>query len=470
MVKFLKKRQSQNTSPDTDGQPLPTFNNLSAIAVVVGIVIGIGIFRLPQMVAQHSPTVYYYIGFWVLGGLISVIGALCYAELASNHPDAGGEYYFLRRAFGPAVGFLFSWGRMTVIQTGSIALAAFILGDYATVIYNLGSHSSSIYAAITIVGLTSLNIGGTHPSKKVQTFIAALVAGILILAGIAGLFADPVPSATAHSTGSFSYGSAGTAMIFVLLTYGGWNEGVYLSAEIQNVRKNMWRVLLAGLGIITLIYVLINLAYLHVLGLETLRQTDTIGVRLSNQLIGSGGSIVMAIVIIISALSTANATIITGARTNYALGRDFRLLKYIGRWNSTYNTPIQALVVQGSIALGLVLMGNFTPEAVSTMVDYTAPVFWLFILLTTSSLFIFRHRFQPDRLAFRVPLYPLTPILFIMVCLYLLYSSIVFTGWGSLVGIGILLLGIPIYYVAKGKNTTLVSTSRHTSRHHKADY
>lgn len=411
------------------------------------------------MVAQHSPTVYYYIGFWILGGVISIIGALCYAELASNHPDAGGEYYFLRKAFGPAIGFLFSWGRMTVIQTGSIALAAFILGDYATVIYNLGPHSSAIYAAITVIGLTSLNIGGTHPSKKVQTFIAALVAGLLILAGIAGLFTNPSLPVSTQSAGSFSYRSAGTAMIFVLLTYGGWNEGVYLSAEIPNVRKNMWRILLLGLGIITLIYVLINMAYLHVLGLEALRHTDTIGVTLSNQIIGPGGSTVMSVIIIISALSTANATIITGARTNYALGRDFHLLAYIGRWNSTYNTPIYALIVQGGIALGLVIMGSFTPEAVSTMVDYTAPVFWLFILMTTSSLFIFRHKKQPGSQAFRVPMYPLTPILFILVCLYLLYSSIVFTGWGSLVGIGILLLGVPAYLWAKDKNKTLISTT-----------
>lgn len=439
------------------GKPLKIFSNLNAIAVVIGIVVGIGIFRLPQMVAQNSATELHYIAFWIAGGIISIVGALCYAELASNYPDAGGEYFFLRKAFGSSVGFLFSWGRMTVIQTGSIALAAFILGDYASIIYRLGPYSSSFYAAITVTGLTILNIWGTRPSKNVQTFVTAIIAVIILLAGFAGLWAasnipKPVlPNPPAH-------GSAGAAMIFVLLTYGGWNEGVYLSAEIKNVRRNISRILLFGLGTITFLYVLINGAYLHILGLQGLQQTDTIGVTLSNKIIGSGGSMIMAVIVIISALSTANATIITGARTNYALGRDFRLLKNLGHWNSSYNTPTNALLIQGGIALGLVVMGSFTPEAVSTMVDYTAPVFWFFILLTTASLFVFRRKESIDAQSFQVPLYPLTPILFMLVCLYLLYSSIVFTGWGALVGIGILALGVPVYLIAK-KYQSLITTS-----------
>lgn len=433
------------------GQPLKIFNNLSAIAVVVGIVVGIGIFRLPSMVAQNAASELHYLAFWIAGGIISIIGALCYAELATNKPDAGGEYYFLTEAFGSSLGFLFSWGRMTVIQTGSIALAAFILGDYATVIYDLGPYSSSIYAGLTVISLTGLNILGTHPSKNVQSMMTALIVGILLLCGLAGLLsgADGAPQATSNAAVS---SSAGAAMIFVLLTYGGWNEGVYLSAEIKDVRRNMTRVLLVGLTVITILYVLINAAYLHLLGLEQLRTSDTIGVGLTNAIVGSRGSFAMAVIVIISALSTANATIITGARTNYALGRDFPLLKYIGRWDRSYNAPINALLVQGVISFVLVILGTFTQEAVSTMVDYTAPVFWFFILLTTASLFVFRNRSELNGEAFHVPFYPITPILFMLVCVYLLYSSVMFTGWGALVGIGILMLGLPVYYLARLQN------------------
>ncbi len=433
------------------GQPLQIFSNFNAIAVIVGIVVGIGIFRLPSMVAQNSATELHYISFWVAGGLISIIGALCYAELATNNPDAGGEYHFLTEAFGSMIGFLFSWGRMTVIQTGSIALAAFILGDYATVIYDLGSHSSSIYAGITVIGLTGLNILGTKPSKNVQSIVTALIIIILLVGGLFGLL-NGTEITSQPTSDSMVNSSAGAAMIFVLLTYGGWNEGVYISAEIKDVRRNMSRVLFLGLAIITIIYVLINTAYLQLLGLETLRNSDTIGVALSNQIVGPKGSLAMAAVVIISALSTANATIITGARTNYALGRDFSLLGYIGRWNPHYNAPINALIVQGVIAFGLVILGSFTQEAVSAMVDYTAPVFWFFILLTTATIFIFRNRSDSKEFPFRVPFYPLTPILFMLVCLYLLYSSVMFTGWGSLVGIGIFLLGLPVYYAAHLKD------------------
>lgn len=434
------------------GQPRPTFSNLSAAAVVIGIVVGIGIFRLPSMVAQNASSELHYLGFWLAGGLISIIGALCYAELASTKPDAGGEYHFLTEAYGPAIGFLFSWGRMSVIQTGAIALTAFILGDYASTIYHLGPFSSSIYAALTIITLTGLNIWGTDPSKNTQSFLTSLIVIVLVIAGIAGFIHEPATSVSSSSDGVSS--SAGAAMIFVLLTYGGWNEGVYLSAELKDVRKNIIRVLLIALATITLLYLLINVAYVQVLGMETLRNSDIIGVELSNRIIGSRGALVMALIVIVSALSTANATIITGARTNYALGRDFSLLRFLGRWNKTANAPINALLLQGGIALGLVGLGSFTQEAVSTMVDYTAPVFWLFILLTTGSLFIFRA--DSDNSAeqsFSVPLYPVTPILFMLICLYLLYSSIVFTGTGALIGIGILLLGLPLYYIAQLKQS-----------------
>ncbi|WP_138429399.1 APC family permease [Fodinibius saliphilus] len=424
------------------GRPLPIFGNLSAISVVVGIVIGIGIFRLPSMVAQNSASGMEYIAFWLAGGVISMLGALCYAELAANHPDAGGEYHFLTKAFGPGIGFLFSWGRMTVIQTGSIALAAFILGDYATLIYDFGPNSNAIYAGCTVISLTIVNILGTSSSKNLQTILTILIVSLLLVTGFAGLIAT---SQSAEISESSVNTSAGAAMIFVLLTYGGWNEGVYLSAELKNTRQNISRVLLIGIGIITALYLLINSAYLHALGLETLRNSDTIGVALSNQITGSHGSLIIAIVIIISAFSTANATIITGARTNYALGRDFSIFKLIGRWHSGSNAPTNALILQGVIATGLVILGSFTKEAVTTMVDYTAPVFWFFFLLTTASLIVIRIRSNEQPRSYSVPLYPATPIIFIIICSYLLYSSIVFTGWGALLGIAILLLGTPFY-------------------------
>lgn len=433
-----------------NGRPIPVFTNINTVAVIVGIVIGIGIFRLPPIVATNSGSELAFILFWIAGGFISALGALCYAELAALKPDAGGEYHFLNQGYGPSVGFLFSWGRMTVIQTGSIALAAFILGDYASLIFDLGTYSSAIYAGITVILLTGLNILGTSYSKSAQNIITSAVVFLLVITAIFSFLSDmPVTTSSPDATDTMQTGSAGAAMIFVLLTYGGWNEAAYLSAELKDVRHNMLRVLLSGIAVITFIYVLINYAYLHVLGFDALQNTEAVGVDLTKRVFGSGGGLFMALIVIVSALSTANATIITGARTNYALGRDFSLLSYLGKWDGKHNTPRNALIVQGVITLVLIVIGGITKQAVVTMVDYTAPVFWFFLLLTTITLFIFRARNNHEGIPYRVPLYPLTPLVFALVCLYMLYSSLAFTGVGALFGVGVLLIGVPMLLWAR---------------------
>ncbi len=424
------------------------------MAVIIGIVVGIGIFRLPPIVAANSAGEFQFIFFWVAGGFISLMGALCYAELSSAMPDAGGEYHFLRKAFGPATGFFLSWGRMTVIQTGSLALVAFILGDYASVILDLGRYSPAIYAAITVIVLTGLNILGTVHSRRTQNILASVIVLTLVTISVSGFIISPGEGFSAINTGNnggpvFSGGAPGLAMIFVLLTYGGWSEAAYLTGELHNVKRNIVRSLISGIVIITFLYVTVNLIYLYVLGLETLRESDTVGYLLTERIFGPGGSIIVILVVIIAALSTANATIITGARTNYALGRDFRLLRFMGKWNNKSNSPVNALVFQGSIALILVIAGAWSQQAVTTMVDYTAPVFWVFILLTTLSLFVFRYRKIYDGGSYRVPLYPLPPLLFLAASGYMLFSSLTYTGAGALAGAGFLLAGVPVYFLAR---------------------
>ncbi len=435
------------------GKPLPTFTTLSSIAVVVGIVVGTGIFSLPPIVAGHSASGQQFIMFWIAGGVISLLGALCYAELGSSRPDVGGEYHFLNKAFGSFAGFLFTWGRMTVIQTGSIALVSFILGDYATLLLNLGTYSSSIYAAIAVILLTALNISGTSHSRKTQMVLTFIIVSVLVIVSLSGILTvSPAEKSVAGSGGSlFSQSAAGLAMIFVLLTYGGWNEAAYLSGELVNVRKNMIKVLAAGILLITALYILVNIAYLHVLGFKNLQASTTAGADLTGEIFGPAGSVVVSVIVVFSALSTANATIITGARTNYALGRDFKLFNFLGKWNSKNNSPVNALIVQGVITLFLIFLGAWSKETISTMVDYTAPVFWFFLMLTTITLFIFRAKKRTGELPFKVPFYPVTPALFLIVCTGLLYSSLAFTGTGALIGSAFLIAGIPVYFYGKIK-------------------
>lgn len=442
------------TSSSRSGHPVPSFTIFSSIAVVIGIVIGIGIFRLPPIIAGQSASELQFILFWVAGGFISLMGALCYAELSSNNPDAGGEYFFLSKAFGKGTGFFLSWGRMTVIQTGSVALIAFILGDYATVILPLGPWSSSIYAASAVILLTGLNIAGTLHSRRAQNILASVIVITIVVIVVSGLAIMPVDGYKGLNFGEsssrlLSGGAPGLAMIFVLLTYGGWSEAAYLTGELHNVKRNIVRTLVSGIAVITGLYVLVNITYLHVLGFEALREAQTVGYDLTEMIFGTGGSLIVVVIVIISALSTANATIITGARTNYAIGRDFRLFRFMGRWNGSRNTPVNALIVQGVIALILVGLGAWSQEAIETMVDYTAPVFWFFIFLTTVSLFVFRYRKVLSEGAYRVPLYPVPPVLFLTASGYMLYSSLSYTGAGAMAGAAILLAGVPVYLVAR---------------------
>ncbi len=422
------------------------------MAVVIGIVVGIGIFRLPPIIALNSSCELQFLLFWVAGGFISLMGALCYAELSSSMPNAGGEYHFLKKGFGDATGFFLSWGRMTVIQVGSIALIAFILGDYATVILDLGKYSASIYAAAMVLILTALNITGTRHSSRTQNILTSVILLALVTTIIAGFIFTPGETSRLtlleKDTPVFSSGAAGLAMIFVLLTYGGWSEAAYLTEELHNARKSIVRVLFFGIVTITTLYLLVNISYIHVLGFDGLRESETVAYDFTERIFGPVSSLVVVVLVVVSALSTANATIITGARTNYALGRDLRLLGFMGKWNARRNTPVNALLVQGFMSLFLVGIGAWSQQAIETIVDYTAPVFWVFILLTTLCLFIFRFRNTVSASAYRIPFYPIPPLLFLFACAYMLYSSLVYTGKGAAVGVIILLAGFPVWCLA----------------------
>ncbi len=421
--------------------PKPSLKLVDAIALIVGLVIGAGIFETPALVANNLESASGVIGIWLLGGVVSLLGALCYAELATTYPHVGGNYYYLKRAFGQPIAVLFAWARMTVIQTGSIALLAFVFGDYASQLFSLGGYSASIYAALAIVLLTALNIIGLHQSKRFQNGLAiALMVGLLLVILI-GLSVSPaVTSPVAPSTSPPSWG---LALVFVLLSYGGWNEAAYVSAEIHNPRRNIVRSLLWSIGIITGIYLLINLAYLQGLGVERMAGSQAVAADLLRQRLGEPGAMFVSLLVVIATLGSINATIFTGARTNFALGQDISPFHWLGRWQAHPSSPTVAYLLQGAIALTLVGMGTFTRKGFETMVDYTAPIFWFFFLLSTLSLIILRLREPSQPRPFQVPLYPFVPILFCAICSYLLYSSLVYTGIGAIAGVIVVLFGIP---------------------------
>jgi amino acid transporter len=439
--------------------PRPALRVVDAIALVVGIVVGAGIFGTPRLVAGTLGSEWAVLLAWFLGGVVSLLGAMCYAELASTYPHPGGDYHYLSRAFGDKVAFLFGWARLTVIPTGSIAFIAFVFGDYASQILPLGPYSPSVYAAAIVVVLTAVNIVGVRHGAWTQNVLTSLeVLGVAIVI-FAGLFlaepaAAPAAGAEAAPAAAGPGGAAwGLSMVFVLLTYGGWNDAAYVSAEMRGGRRGIARALLWGIGAVTVLYVLVNLAYLRGLGLAGVAGSEAVAADLMRRVAGDPGAQLISLMIAVSALTSVNATTLMGARASYALGRDFPVFAALGRWSGRTGTPVNALLVQGAISLALVLLGTLTRGGFQTMIDYTAPVFWFFFLLAGVSLFVLRVREPETPRPFRVPLYPLTPALFCLTSGYLLYSSLAYTGLGALVGVAVLAVGGVVLWVAGDRGT-----------------
>jgi amino acid transporter len=427
-----------------------------AITMIVGLIVGAGIFGTPAIVAGAVQSEAMLVAVWIAGGLFSIIGALCYAELATAFPSAGGEYHFIYKAYGRQLAFLYGWARMTVIVAGSIAVFAYLFGDYMSRVVSLGGHSSALWAAFIVIALTIVNYVGIREGKATQNVFTVLEVSGLVLIVVAGLVfapalpAAPAPAAAAAGSGPWYMGAGlGTAMLFVLFTYGGWNDAAYISAEVRNPHRNMSRALLLSIALVALLYVLVNLAYVKGLGYDAMARSDAVAADLLKNTWGTGGEKLIAIMIAIAALTSVNGSMIVGARSNYALGRDWPLLGYLGHWHRASGSPRNAMLVQGLIALALVGLGAIQKSGFKSLVEYSLPVFWGFFMLVGISLFVLRHRQPEAPRPFRVPGYPLVPAIFVAVCGYLLYSSLMYHGQHALVGLGVLAVGAVLMLFAR---------------------
>lgn len=450
-------------SSSETNQPKRILKLGEAVVLIVGLVIGSGIFKAPSSVAGMSGSSTNMFGAWILGGVISLIGALCYAELATAFPHAGGDYHFIERTYGKSVGFLFGWARISVITTGSIALLAFVFGDYMERLFPLsfnGGHSGPFtYAVLIILILSWLNIRNVQTGMKAQTLFTCIqVASLILIVG--GAFylmmtGNHMPATAPAEQQTTNLSGFGMAMVFVLLTFGGWNEAAYISAELENSRKNMVRALVLSLTAITLLYLAVTWAYWSCLGFHGLASSQAVAADLANLVFGDAAEKVLSLMVAISTVTSINATIIVGARSSFAMGQDWPVLSKLGQWDSERNTPVNALWIQCLASIVLVVLGAMTGGGFNTMVEFTAPVFWLFFLLTGIALFILRKQPRSPE-AFQVPLYPVLPIIFCLTCAYMLWSSLSYVYNQSLggvnaawFGVGVLLIGLILLWIIR---------------------
>lgn len=418
-----------------------------AVMLIVGVVVGAGIFKAPSLVAGMAGSPEWMFAAWVFGGLISLVGALCYAELATAWPHVGGDYHFLRRAFGPSVSFLFAWARFSVIATGSIALLAFVFGDYMQKLLPLGPWGASLHAAGAVVLLWAVNARGIRAGASTQSWLTSLEIGGLVLLVVAAIAIvsgnPPATTAAAPAAASPGIGAFGLAMVFVLLTYGGWNEAAYISAEMRR-QGDIVRALVISILLITALYLLVNWAYLRGLGFTGLAKSEAVAADLMRAAFGPVGDKVISALVAVAALTSINATMIVGARTQYAVGRDWPVLGRLGVWDVQRGSPVHAMRLQNIFALLLVALGAWTGGGFRAMVEFTAPVFWLFFLLVGIALFVLRAREPARERPFRVPLYPLLPVLFCATCAYMLWSSLSYVNNQSLGGFNAAWIGVAV--------------------------
>ncbi len=437
-----------------------------AVSIIVGIVIGAGIYETAPTVLSNVASPVHALGVWALGGALSLIGAACYAELATTYPRSGGDYVYLTRAYGRFVGFLFGWAQLAVILTGSIGMMAFVFADYAA---SLWGTSPSLSAALAVIAITACNVAGVVAGKRAQnvlTSVKVIGLGAIVVAGLC--FA---PDAAPALERPAQAGSFGLAMILVLYTYGGWNDAAFVAAEVRDPARNISRALLLGTLAITIIYLLVNTAFIVALGFDAAREARAIAAQVLARALGPAAGAVMAVLVMISALGAVNGLIFTGSRVYASLGADHRLFRGLAAWHPRLGSPLWSLCAQAAVSVLMILvLGTSSGRAVvdrvlvaaggspaawqghggfDTLLRCTAPVFWGFFLLTGISLFVLRFKDRERERPFRVPLYPLLPLVFCGTCAFMLYSAVDYAGRLTLLGVIPLLLGIPLYVLSR---------------------
>jgi len=437
---------------------------LYLVMLSIGMVVGAGIFKSPAQVAEAAGSTEWLYIAWIAGGALTLAGALCYSELATAFPDAGGDYHFLDLAYGSRVAFLFAWARFAIINAGSIALLGFVIGDYlnAVPLFYLGEWGSPIYATLFVAALTSFNLRGVRKDQAANYAMTLLEMGGLVLIGIAALAlamrgAPPMTAGPEAPLGIAPPG-LGLAMVFVLLAFGGWSEIATLSAEVKDRRLGMARAHVISIAAITALYLLVNWAFLRGLGLEGLAHSKAPAADLMAAAFGPNAALLLAVAVTLAAVTSINATIIVGARTTYATARRYPALAMFARWDEARGIPAAATWAQGAISLALVGLGALTRDGFTTLVDYTAPAFWVFMTLSGLALIVLRRKYPAAERPFRTPLYPFTPLIFCAANIFMLWSSVTYVmslpnpRIGIGIGAGVLALGIAaLVFVERNK-------------------
>ncbi len=413
----------------------------SGTMAVVGGIIGGGIFRTPATVAERLRSPGLVLLAWVIGGVVALIGAFCWGELGQRRPRAGGGYVYLRETFGPLPAFLYGWTLVLVIATGAIAAVAVTFADYTLALLGFPHTYSVPLAVAAIVFLAGINYIGVRPAAITQNIFTILkLAALAMLIGAGILLATPTASYRPLPPATAGVGALGAALVPVLFTYGGWQQTNFIAEEIVEPERNLPRALVLGVVIVVAVYLLTNLAYLRVLGVDGLAASTAPAADTMRAVLGPAGGKIIAAGIALSTFGFLNLVILVTPRVLQAMAADGVFLARLAVLHPTYQTPTAAIVALALCAVALTLTGTF-----GQLVDYVTFGDWIFFGLTAAALFVYRKRDQSPVTGFRVPAYPVTVIIFVLAAAYVVFSAIISNPRNAAIGAGLIALGIPAF-------------------------
>lgn len=424
-----------------------------ATMVVVGGIVGAGIFINPYLVAERLPNGAWILAAWAFGGLVGLAGALAFAELASLFPTSGGEYAFLREAYHPVVAFLFGWASLMMIQGGGLAAVAITFAQYLLRLAGAPAGDARPLAVGAIVLVALVNAAGVKPGSRLLNVLVVLKVGALAALVVGGLIVAPrlpaAPSPAAVVRPPATLLAFGAALVPILFTYGGWQNVNSIAEEIREPRRAVPRALLAGTLVVVAVYLLANVVYLATLGRDGLAATPTPAADAVRRLFGPGAERWIAAAIAISTFGFLDLTLLAPTRIYYAMARDGVFLPGLARLHPRFGTPHRAILLQAGWAVVLLLTGTY-----SGLVDSVVFADWIFFALTVAAVIVWRRRLpvaRRDPAAYVAPGYPVLPILFIAASVLVLAGVVRSNPVRSAIGAALLLAGLPIYAAFSGR-------------------
>jgi basic amino acid/polyamine antiporter, APA family len=443
------------TTPVTYRRTLGLFSGTMA---VVGGIIGSGIFISPSIVAQRVGTPSLTLGVWALGGVIALIGAFCFGELGQRRPRAGGSYVYIREALGPLPAFLYAWALLLVMATGAIAAVGVTFANYALGLAGLPTEHAAALAAAAILLLSAINYLGIRPgatTTNIFTLLKLAALAFLILVGMRATATSPgsVNVAIPLGTGG-PFRAVAEALVPVLFAYGGWQQTNFIAEEILEPQRNLPRALVLGVIVVVVVYLLANITYLRLLGTAGLAASPAPAADALRLSLGPLGASLISAGIAASTFGFLNLVIMVSPRVYQTMAADGLFFPAFARLHPRYRTPGAAIVMQGLWAVGLLVTGSY-----GALLDYVVFCDWIFFGLAVVSLFVLRRQDQaagvPDPPgAFRVPGWPVTPLLFVLAAIYVVVGSISSNPRNALLGVGILLLGVPVFLYWQRRSRT----------------